>query len=78
MCKYLLEQNETQLDKISCTQHYHQEACTQFTLTPREHSSKYGNEKKLIVIVYIVFFLSKRDPTKMVNLWMHNKTKREK
>jgi hypothetical protein len=50
MCKYLLEQNETQLDKLSCTQHYQQEACTQFTLT-REHSSNYGNQKQLIVIV---------------------------
>ncbi len=49
MCKYLLEQNETQLDKISCTQHYQQEPCTQFTLTLCEHS-KYGNKKKLVVI----------------------------
>jgi hypothetical protein len=64
MCKYLLEQNETQLDKISCTQHYQQEACTQFTLTPREHSSKYGIKKKTHSNCYIVSSFQKESQQK--------------
>lgn len=77
MCKYLLEQNETQLDKLSCTQHYQQEPCTKFTLTPCEHSSKYGNQKKLVVIV-TQFLLFKKRPNKNGKLVDAKQNKKEK